>query len=240
MNKRPEYMILVAVIAALVVSIIASAVSCATITGAIEDRINGSTPGYNSIIEDIEGGEGANPSDILDELTGNGGGDGESADDEKDREGSGDYTEKDVPKTMVIDVPELTDDLQACLNSDLYGRLGSTVTVELSTLTKEDTAAPELKGNRVLSKATGTVDIKTSDGKSGTVEYTSYYYAQDPTADTITWYIYAYDLSSYDLFPSGFDKVAGDPMGVRDRIDSGIPAPNSELGRDNEFNSETA
>ena len=238
MNKRPEYMILIAVIAALVVSIIASAVSCAAITGAIEDRINGSTPGYNSIIEDIEGDGNTNPSDILDELTGNGGGD--SDDSEKDREGGGDYTEKDVPKTMVIDVPELTDDLQACLNNDLFTRLGSTVTVELSTLTKEDTAAPELKGNRVLSKASGTVEVKTSDGKTGTVEYTSYYYAQDPPAETVTWYIYAYDLSSYDLFPSGFDKVAGDPMGVRDRIDSGIPAPSSELGRDHEFNSETA
>lgn len=251
MKDHPERMILIAVAAALVVAIIGGAVACHATTAALEhtsfpsndwllehggNSDNGDKPG-----NDAPGTE--KPGD------GNGsagsGSDSQGADDDLPVGGNDDYTERDVPASMDIDTAELQDDLQACINNDLMNRLLSFdtldfTTVELSDLTKDAVAAPELKGGRVLSKASGKVTVKTSAGQTETIDYTSYYYAADPTASKITWYIYAYDLGSYDLFPDGFKDVSGDPIGVREKIESGIPASNSELGRDKEGSQQAA
>jgi hypothetical protein len=69
-------------------------------------------------------------------------------------------------------------------------------------------------------------------GKDETVDYTSYYYANDPHAEKIVWYIYAYDLGSYDVLPNGFKDIAGDPMNVRSLIEDGMPSLDSLLGVD--------
>ena len=253
MDKHPEYLILIAVAAALVACIIGGAISCSTIVGAAQNAAQQATPGYNELIEQIEGNHDGDANELLDELLGgnnggnngngnggnngsnNGGEGGNSADtDVPDvSEGiQGGFTEKDVPASMDIDVPELQDDLQACLNSALSSGMRSNATVTLTELTKDTVSAPTLKGGRVLGTVSGKATITNADGKTETVDYTSYYLAANPTDQKITWYIYGYDLSSYDLFPQGFKDVAGDPMGMRSVIDGGVPSPQSELGRD--------
>ena len=248
MQKRPELMILIAVLAALVASIIVTAVSCSMLDGAVQEAVHNGTPGYNSIIEDIEGHGG---NDLLDELLGGNGGDNpdgntngnddaEGAPDgnggaENAPDGSnglhGGYSDKDVPASMEIETPELTDDLQACINNELQVFAGSDYSVTVTDLTKGDVAKPELKNGRVLGQVSGKATITMKDGKSETVDYTSYYYADDPTATKITWYIYAYDLGSYSLFPKGFENASGDPMYVRGLIQGDGSSLNGLLGR---------
>lgn len=249
MQKRPEFMILIAVVAAVVAGIIASAVSCSMVSGAVETAVHGSIPGYNSIIEDIEGNGG---SDLLDELLGDNGGnnnpDGQNPGGENNGESTpdggngqnGGYTEQDVPASMEIETPELTDDLQACIQSELKLFTGKDATVTVTDLSKDQVAKPELKYGRVLSQVSGKATITLQDGTSETIDYTSYYYAEDPTASKITWYIYAYDLSSYALFPKGFENASGDPMYIRDLIQNGTSSLGDLLGRDGQHGSTTA
>lgn len=223
MKRHPEYLILIALAAVMVAGIIASAASCAIIAPAASywsehhPRVGSDWP-----IADIgQGGNGGIPITIP---------------------GEGGYTEKDVPESMEIDTDELQSDLEAVINQDITAKLGlgekSKITV--SDLKKDKTSKPELKNGRVLSTATGTATITNADGKSDTVEYTSYYYAKDPTAEKITWYIYAYDLGSYDVLPSGLQAVAGDPLGMRDIIQGDYSELTSRLGVDTGGNTKTA
>jgi hypothetical protein len=78
----------------------------------------------------------------------------------------------------------------------------------------------------------GKVTITNAEGKTDTIDYTSYYYAEDPTAEKITWYIYGYDLGSYNLFPEGFENASGNPMYIRDLIQGDSSALGSLLERD--------
>ena len=207
MKKHPEYMILIALGVALVVSIIAGMASCSMVTTAITSY------GVPTLPENIGGPDGGQGDEGTDGIP-----------------GGGNYTEEDVPTTMVIDVPELTDDLQAVINSDITTKLnlGSEAKITVNSLTKETVADPELKGYFVISQVSGTAEITNAAGKSATIEYTSYYYAEDPTAGKITWYIYGYDLSSYDLLPQGFERIAGDPMNVRGII-QGTESPHDGI-----------
>ena len=251
MQKHPEYMILIAVAGVLVAGLIAGVACSAMIAGAVQDAVHHGTPGYNSIIEDIEGHDDGN---LLDELLGDNNGDNGSNNGNDGSNGNngnsgnnggnsgliGGFTEEDVPASMEIETPELTDDLQACINNELQRFAGSDVTVTVTDLTKDDTAKPELKNGRVLSQASGKATITNKDGKSETVDYTSYYYADNPTASKITWYIYAYDLGSYSLFPDGFQNVSGDPMFVRDLVQGDGSLSNGLLGHDGQHESKTA
>lgn len=238
MKKHPEYMILIAVLGAIVAAIIACAVSCSMVVGAVESAQDQGAPGYNSIIEEIEGHDGNNDD-----------GDRDDADDDADDDGDdGDsftgpndsYTENDVPAAMEIETPELTDDLQACINSELKLFAIDASTITVTDLTKDQVATPELKNGRVLSQVSGKATITTAEGKSETIDYTSYYYAEDPTATKITWYIYAYDLGSYDLFPEGFENASGNPLFIRDLIQGDASALSSLLGSDGTHQSTNA
>ena len=100
----------------------------------------------------------------------------------------------------------------------------------MSNLTKETVATPELKNGYVLSQVSGKVMITNMLGNDETVDYTSYYYAEDPRASKITWYIYAYDLGSYKVLPNGFEEIAGDPMNVRGIIQGDASALGNLLG----------
>ena len=204
MNKRPELMILIAVIAALVVTLLCSAISCSMVTGAINNRVQPSENIDQWINDHINGGD-------------NGGNEGDSQNGGDSQPGNGAYTDEDVPASMEIEVDELSDDLQAVINNDITRKLGLSDTdkVTVSNLTKETVATPELKNGYVLSQVSGKVTITNMLGNDETVDYTSYYYADNPRASKITWYIYAYDLSSYKVLPNGFEEIAGDPMNVR-------------------------
>ncbi|MDO4889882.1 MAG: hypothetical protein Q3963_00860, partial [Coriobacteriaceae bacterium] len=164
MDKHPEYLILIAVAAALVACIIGGAISCSTIVGAAQNAAQQATPGYNELIEQIEGNHDGDANELLDELlgehgngngsngsnngNGNGGNNGSNNGGEGDNSADtdvpdvsegiqGGFTEKDVPASMDIDVPELQDDLQACLNSALSSGMRSNATVTLTELTKD-------------------------------------------------------------------------------------------------------
>ena len=260
MRKHPEYMILIAVGVALVASIICTVAAYSAVQSAIQSAAS-EAEGYNSIIEEIEGGQ--DPQDLIDELLGgnnggnggNGGsgrdegssgsqGNGSEGDSGSGSSGSGTYgtyTEEDVPAAMDIDIPELTDDLQACITRELQLYTGDTgASVTLSDMTKDDMAKPELKNGWILSQVKGTATITTSDGKSESMDFTSYYYADDPHAEKITWYIYAYDLGSYSLFPDGFERDSGDPVYMRSLIQDGVASGINAFGRDNRNNSTDA
>ena len=215
MKKHPEYMILIAIGVALVLSIIAGAMSCAAVTAAVGSAASSGTQNIEDLIDDIEGH-----------------GDGNGGDDVGQVPGGGMYTEEDVPETMVIDVPELQDDLQAVINNDIEKKLGlgSEAEITITELTKDEVGKPELKNRFVLSQAKGKATVKTADGKTQTIDYTSYYYADDPTAEKVTWYIYGYDLSSYEPFPEGFEEIAGDPMNARDFLEGNVSAYDGLLG----------
>lgn len=204
MKKRPELMILIAVIAALVVSLLCSAISCSMVMNAVNHPSQQAENFDEWINDHINGGD-------------NGGNEGDSQNGGDSQPGNGGYTDQDVPASMEIEVDELSDDLQAVINSDITRKLGLSDTdkVTVSNLTKETVATPELKNGYVLSQVSGKVTITNMLGNDETVDYTSYYYADNPRASKITWYIYAYDLSSYKVLPNGFEEIAGDPMNVR-------------------------
>lgn len=219
MKKRPELMILIAVIAALAVSLLCSAISCSMVMNAV-NRPAQQVENIDEWINDhINGGD-------------NGGNEGDSQNSDDSQPGNGAYTDEDVPASMEIEVDELSDDLQAVINSDITRKLGLSDTdkVTVSNLTKETVATPELKNGYVLSQVSGKVMITNMLGNDETVDYTSYYYAEDPRASKITWYIYAYDLGSYKVLPNGFEEIAGDPMNVRGIIQGDASALGNLLG----------
>ena len=219
MKKRPELMILIAVIAALAVSLLCSAISCSMVMNAV-NRPAQQVENIDEWINDhINGGD-------------NGGNEGDSQNSDDSQPGNGAYTDEDVPASMEIEVDELSDDLQAVINSDITRKLGLSDTdkVTVSNLTKETVATPELKNGYVLSQVSGKVMITNMLGNDETVDYTSYYYADDPRASKITWYIYAYDLSSYKVLPNGFEEIAGDPMNVRGIIQGDASSLGDLLG----------
>ena len=219
MKKRPELMILIAVIAALAVSLLCSAISCSMVMNAV-NRPAQQVENIDEWINDhINGGD-------------NGGNEGDSQNGGDSQPGNGAYTDEDVPASMEIEVDELSDDLQAVINSDITRKLGLSDTdkVTVSNLTKETVATPELKNGYVLSQVSGKVMITNMLGNDETVDYTSYYYAEDPRASKITWYIYAYDLGSYKVLPNGFEEIAGDPMNVRGIIQGDASALGNLLG----------
>ena len=219
MKKRPELMILIAVIAALAVSLLCSAISCSMVMNAV-NRPAQQVENIDEWINDhINGGD-------------NGGNEGDSQNSDDSQPGNGAYTDEDVPASMEIEVDELSDDLQAVINSDITRKLGLSDTdkVTVSNLTKETVATPELKNGYVLSQVSGKVMITNMLGNDETVDYTSYYYAEDPRASKITWYIYAYDLSSYKVLPNGFEEIAGDPMDVRGIIQGDASSLGDLLG----------
>lgn len=199
MKKHPEYMILIAVVAAFVIGTVCLVSSCSSITSAL--GIADTTDG-GQIIEDIIGGDDDVEGDIPDT--------------------SRIYDEDDVPDSMVIDVDELQDDIGVMINYDITGQLAPSDDdeVTVSDLTKDSVADPTLRDGLVICQVSGKVTITNRLGESETVDYTSYYYAADPTVevDEITWYIYAYDLSSYDVLPEGVEDYAGDPLGLRAEI----------------------
>ena len=219
MKKRPELMILIAVIAALAVSLLCSAISCSMVMNAVNRPAQQAENIDEWINDHINGGE-------------NGGNEGDSQNGGDSQPGNGAYTDEDVPASMEIEVDELSDDLQAVINSDITRKLGLSDTdkVTVSNLTKETVATPELKNGYVLSQVSGKVMITNMLGNDETVDYTSYYYADDPRASKITWYIYAYDLGSYKVLPNGFEEIAGDPMNVRGIIQGDASALGNLLG----------
>ena len=215
MKKHPEYMILIAVGVALLAAIIASCVSCSMLSSAVSNAGN------------HQGAPGGNiPFEIPED---NGGSNNGAPDDNGNPGGSGQLT---VPETMEIEVAELQDDLGAVINNDITRKLGLSDAdkVTVSNLTKETVATPELKNGYVLSQVSGKVTITNMLGNDETVDYTSYYYADDPRASKITWYIYAYDLSSYKVLPNGFEEIAGDPMNVRGIIQGDASSLGDLLG----------
>ena len=215
MKKHPEYMILIAVGVALLAAIIASCVSCSMLSSAVSNAGN------------HQGAPGGNiPFEIPED---NGGSNNGAPDDSGNPGGSGQLT---VPETMEIEVAELQDDLGAVINNDITRKLGLSDAdkVTVSNLTKETVATPELKNGYVLSQVSGKVTITNMLGNDETVDYTSYYYADDPRASKITWYIYAYDLSSYKVLPNGFEEIAGDPMNVRGIIQGDASSLGDLLG----------
>lgn len=226
MKRHPEYMILIALASVMVAGIIASAASCAIIAPAA-NYWSEHHPRLGSDWPITEIGQGGNGGIDIGDIGGI---------------GNGGYTEADVPDSMEIETDELQSDLEAVINNDITAKLGlsddSKVTV--TNLKKDKTTKPELKNGHVLSTATGTATITNADGKSDTVEYTSYYYAKDPTAKNITWYIYGYDLGSYDILPPGFKDVAGDPMNIRDILQGNFSELTSRLGVDTGEGTKTA
>ena len=216
MKNRPELMILIAVLVALVAGIICSAAACSMVTSATLNW------GHHSSQPDNDWPFGDN-----------GGGD-EGRDSNSTPDDQGKYTEKDVPESMDIETDELLDDLQAVVNHDITAKLGLSDTdkVTASDLTKDTVAKPELKNGFVLGQVSGKVTITNMLGKKETVDYTSYYYADDPSAEKIVWYIYAYDLGSYDVMPEGFEEIAGDPMNVRNIIQGDLSSLGGLLGID--------
>jgi len=215
MKKHPEYIILIAVGVALLAAIITSCVSCAMLTSAVSSA---------TTQQGIPGGN------IPFEVPGdNGGSDNGGLGDAGKPGGSGELT---VPETMEIEVAELQDDLGAVINNDITGKLGlpEADKVTVTDLTKETVGKPQQKGAHVLSQVSGKVTITNKLGRDETVGYTSYYYADDPSAKKITWYIYAYDLDSYDVLPKGFKEIAGDPMNVREILESGQTGASGLLG----------
>ena len=219
MKKRPELMILIAVIAALAVSLLCSAISCSMVMNAV-NRPAQQVENIDEWINDhINGGD-------------NGGNEGDSQNGGDSQPGNGAYTDEDVPASMEIEVDELSDDLQAVINSDITRKLGLSDTdkVTVSNLTKDTVGKPEQKGAHVLSQVSGKVTITNKLGQDETVGYTSYYYADNPAAEKVTWYIYAYDLDSYDVLPKGFKEIAGDPMDVREILQSDLSGVNGLLG----------
>lgn len=203
-DRRPELMILIAVLVAGLLGVFCVVGSCTAIVAAAGSFVDQGQPveDYDDqFLEDIlNGDEGY---DDLDSILGDIYGD--------------ELTEGDVPSAMDIDVPELQDDLQAMINYDITVSMGleDSQKVEVTNLTKDEVGTPELKNGEVLCQVSGKATVKNAEGETGTIDYTSYYYADDPTADKITWYIYAYDLGSYDLFPDGFKLKSGDPLGYR-------------------------
>ena len=237
-DRRPELMILVAVLVALGLGIIASVASC----GVLSAAAGNASQRFGTLDGDNMGGSGGtSPEDILegimpdDPFEGGNGGSG----------GNGmlgnTYTDKDVPATMDIEVPELTDDLQACINRDLEYGLGlKGKDVKVTELTKDTVGTPELKNGQVLCTVSGKATIENADGETATTDFTSYYYADDPRADKITWYIFGYDLGSYDLFPTGFKRVSGDPMGIRDYLLDDSASADTAYTRDHGRDAEDA
>ena len=215
MKKHPEYMILIAVGVALLAAIIASCVSCSMLSSAVSNAGN------------HQGAPGGNiPFEIPED---NGGSNNGAPDDNGNPGGSGQLT---VPETMEIEVAELQDDLGAVINNDITRKLGLSDAdkVTVSNLTKDTVGKPEQKGAHVLSQVSGKVTITNKLGQDETVGYTSYYYADNPAAEKVTWYIYAYDLDSYDVLPKGFKEIAGDPMDVREILQSDLSGVNGLLG----------
>jgi hypothetical protein len=212
-DRRPEFMILVAVLVAAVIGLIGSVVGCSVMASTASTLQGQLSPYPGNNIGDIDGPIETTPR-----------GDTERG-----------YTADDVPETMVIDVPELQGDLQALINYDMKNAMNlQDKAVKVTELTKDEVGTPELKNGQVLCQVKGKATIENADGETGTVDYTSYYYAEDPTKDKVVWYIYAYDLGSYDLFPSGFKEKSGDPMGIRNYLQSGdsAEAAKTELGRE--------
>lgn len=231
-DRRPELMILIAVLVAAVLGLFALVGGCTLL-----------------IATDVGGSSRPAPSTIYDEL---------DLDDLIDRYGNGEYdeledllnsiygdenaeelTEADVPEVMDIEVPELSDDLQVMINRDITLSMGldESQQIEITELTKDSVGTPALKNGYVLCQVSGKATVKNAEGKTDTIDYTSYYYADDPRAASIVWYIYAYDLGSYDLFPDGFKLKAGDPMGYRSLLlgDEGVEGDGDLLrdrGRD--------
>ena len=184
MKKHPEYMILIAVVVALFLGIICFVTNCSALIATSVEAASGSTT------QILEG--------ILDDGTGN------SGDGAQGSTGGG-YSDSDVPSSMEIETDELTNDLQSCINQDIVGKLNLSESddITITNLTKDKVGTPELKNGYVLCQVSGTATVTNVLGKESTIEYTSYYYAEDPTASTITWYIYAYDLSDYSNLPQG-------------------------------------
>ena len=227
MKNRPEYMILFAVLGAAVAFIICGAVSCGLVADAAAGSAGGSYQNIDDLIGRIDGGNGG--SEIP-----NGPG---MPDDSSQPEDSA----QPVPESMDIDVAELQDDIQAVINSDIRTKLNlNDQEITVTGLTKDSTAKPELKNGTVLSEAHGTITVKNADGKTGDVGFTSYYYAEDPSAQKIVWYIYAYDLDSFSLMPGGLESVAGDPMNIRSYLQGDFSDVTAQIGRDNGGNAKTA
>ncbi len=210
MKKHPEYMILIAVVVALFLGIICFVTNCSALIATSVEAASGST---TQIFEEL-----------IDDGTGN------SGDGTQGSTGGG-YSESDVPSSMEIETDELTNDLQSCINQDIVGKLNLSESddITITNLTKDKVGTPELKNGYVLCQVSGTATVTNVLGKESTIEYTSYYYAEDPTASTITWYIYAYDLSDYGNLPQGLEDVAGDPLGVRDYLQNGDSSSQQSL-----------
>ena len=220
MKDRPEYMILFAALGALVAFIICGAVSCNIVANVTSDAAGGTYQDIDDLIDRIDGGNG-----------GSGIPDGPNMPDDSGQPGD---SAQVVPESMDIDVAELQDDIQAVINSDIRTKLNlKDQDITVTSLTKDSTAKPELKGGVVLSEAHGTISVKNADGKTGDVGFTSYYYAENPAAEKIVWYIYAYDLDSYDLMPGGLESIAGDPMNVRSYLQGDFSDIAARIGRDN-------
>lgn len=233
-DRRPELMIVIAVAVACLLGLFSLVGGCTVIASTAANAASEVPfdPGdvydgyddyddYGDILDDLFG-------DGLDELF------------DGDGEGDGSYTEDDVPAAMDIDVPELQDDLQAMVNYDLEHAMGldADQDIEVIKLTKDDVAQPALKNGQVLCQVNGKATITNAAGDTDTIDYTSYYYAADPTAEKITWYIYAYDLGAYGLFPDGFELKSGDPLGYRGFLLDGDAS--SELSRDRGRDAEKA
>lgn len=226
-DKRPELMILIAVGVAALLGLFGTVASCSMLLSAADraQETIATLPGNgpDDIMDGYIDGDLDDLEDELEDLLGT-----------DDGMGSFGWSQDDVPATMEIDVPELQDDLQALINYDLTNGLSiANADAKVTELTKDTVGTPELKNGQVLCQVSGKATINNA-GKTETIDYTSYYYAEDPTAEKITWYIYAYDLGSYDLFPDGFKDVSGDPLKMRDYLlgDSGADAARNSFAHD--------
>lgn len=108
-----------------------------------------------------------------------------------------------VPSSMDIGTEELTSDLTAYLQYDLESSGCEYDSLAVSDLSLASTATPEGYAGFVISEATGTVSLSYG-GETQVLTFTSYYYAEESDASQITWYIYDYDLSSYDMLPQKY------------------------------------
>ncbi len=201
MKKHPEYLILIAVVVALVAGILCFTFGCSALLTKSAQAASGSA---GKLIEEIlDSNDGDYGTDIDDVL------------------GIGDdYTQNNMPSSMEIETDELTSDLQSIINQDITStlQLSESDDITVSDLTKDQVETPELRNGYVLCQVSGKATIKNVLGKTQTVDYTSYYYAGEPSASTTTWYIYSYDLSDYSVLPQGLEDVAGNPLGIRDYL----------------------
>lgn len=134
-----------------------------------------------------------------------------------------------VPSSMEIGEEELTSDLTAYLTNDLEQLGCSTDGLAVSGLSVDSKDAPEaLQSGYVVSEAHGKVMVSYG-GQTATVDFTSYYFADDPSASSITWYIYDYQLSSYDIFPEQYKSYMN--SGQNGSGDSSGSGSSSSQGR---------